>query len=190
MLAIMRADIFSARSAISVQRGFTLLELIITIIIVGVLAVVAGSRLQNTSDFDTFALQGKIVSSLRHMQFRAMQDTREGYCHQLVFDTASPAVGPPSNDYSATSAAAATTCATAVGSDIPDYLHIQTPEFNELGATLTATDGTSSISFINFNSLGQPITAVGNCVADCQITVTAQSSSSVCVNSEGFIRGC
>ena len=171
-------------------KGFTLLELIITIILIGVLSVVASARFQNSSGFDTFSLQNQLIASLRHMQFRAMQDTRADYCHRLIFDITSPAIGPPSNDYSASTDAAASTCAATIDVTTPDNLQIKPSFFADLGASLVALDGTTAIGFIDFDSLGRPLTTANNCAVDCQITFSSQSSSNVCVNSEGFIRAC
>ena len=177
-------------SLVSRQRGFTLIELIITVVLIGVLSVVATSRFQNSSSFDTFALQGQVVAALRHIQFRAMQDTRADYCHRLVFDRATPAIGLPSNDYSATAQAALATCNTSIGADSPSYLTVTETQFNALGASLDAADGTDAVNWIEFDSFGRPQTAVGRCESGCEITLTAQSSSSVCVNREGYIRAC
>lgn len=175
---------------ISNQSGFTLIELIITIVLIGILSVVATTRFQSASSFDTFSLQGQILTALRHIQFRAMQDTRQDYCHKLIFDTAGPAIGIPSNNYAATSEAATQTCANSIGNNIPDYLSIEASEFSSLGASLSATDGTTNVDWLDFDSFGRPLTTASNCANDCQIMVSAQSSASVCVNAEGFIRAC
>lgn len=171
-------------------KGFTLLELIIVVVLVGTLSVVAASRYSGRGGFDTYSLQGKMIASLRQMQFRAMQDTRANFCHQIVFDTAAPATGPSSNDFSNTASAAVASCATTIASDTPDNLRIESEDFAALNASLSAVDGSTAISFINFTGLGRPLTSVSNCSVDCRITVATQTSASVCINSEGFIRGC
>lgn len=170
--------------------GFTLLELIIVISLVGVLSVVAASRYSGRGGFDAYALQGKVIASLRQMQFRAMQDTRADFCHQIVFDPSAPALGPPSHDFSNTASAASASCATSIGTDTPENLRIDSNDFAKLNASLSAVDGSTAISFINFTGLGKPLTSASNCSVDCRITVSTQTSASVCVNSEGFIRGC
>jgi MSHA pilin protein MshC len=175
---------------ITSSKGFSLLELIITIVLIGILSVVASSRFQSASGFDTFALQGQVLTSLRHMQFRAMQDTRPDYCHRLIFDISEPEIGIPSTDYSDNTLAAAGTCESTIGADSPAFLSVDSNRFRELGASLSALDGSSSIGWIDFDSLGRPLTPVNNCGDGCEITLTAQSSSSVCINREGFIRAC
>jgi MSHA pilin protein MshC len=172
------------------SKGFTLLELTIVIVLIGVLSVVATSRYSGRGGFDTYALQSKIIASLRQMQFRAMQDTRANFCHQIVFDTSAPALGPPSHDFSNTASAASASCVTSIGIDTPDNLRIGSDDFAELNASLSAVDGSTAISFINFTGLGRPLTSASHCSVDCRITVATQTSASVCINREGFIRGC
>ncbi|MFC3095278.1 prepilin-type N-terminal cleavage/methylation domain-containing protein [Alteromonas sediminis] len=169
-------------------KGFTLLELIIVIILVGVLSVTAASRFQGRGGFDSYALQNQVLSVLRQMQLRAMQDTRPGFCHQINLVTVPAALGPPTNNYSPGNQAA--TCNITIGNDTPDYLRVDTQAFEALNASLSAVDGVTPISFINFNALGQPRTSANNCSSECRITITTQSASSVCVNREGYIRAC
>jgi len=170
------------------QGGFTLLEVIIVIILIGVISVTAASRFQGRGGFDSYSLQNQTLSSLRQMQLRAMQDTRPGFCHQINFVTSPASIGPPTNDYATGNQAA--TCAATIGSDTPDYLRIDNAAFDEFNASLSALDGTTPISSVNFNALGQPLTSANNCVNECTITITTQNASSVCINREGYIRAC
>ncbi|WP_416307203.1 prepilin-type N-terminal cleavage/methylation domain-containing protein [Neptunicella sp. SCSIO 80796] len=59
------------------NRGFTLVELIVVIIIVGILSVVAAARFQGKGGFSGFASQKQLVSALRNIQQQAMQDTSQ-----------------------------------------------------------------------------------------------------------------
>ena len=69
-----------------VQSGFTLVELVIIIVLLGVLSVVAISRFDDGKGYNEFLLQKRLLSALRHVQMQAMQDTRDGYCHRLNFN--------------------------------------------------------------------------------------------------------
>lgn len=57
------------------QQGFTLIELVIIIVLLGILAVSAGSRLFSQPSVDLRALSFEIQSVLRYTQQLAMQDT-------------------------------------------------------------------------------------------------------------------
>ncbi|MBT42115.1 MAG: hypothetical protein CMF12_06285 [Idiomarina sp.] len=56
-------------------RGFTIVELIIIIVVVGILAVSAYPLIGGRSGVDVAAYQGQVMSLLRLQQQRAMQDT-------------------------------------------------------------------------------------------------------------------
>lgn len=165
-----------------------MIELILVIVLVGVLGVVVAPRFASRDGFDNVALRNQALAILRHMQLRAMQDTRSAFCHQINFTASPSALGPPTNNFANGNAAA--TCATNISTATPNNLHIDSATFDSLGASLSATDDGNSITTIGFNSLGQPITNAGNCSNDCRLTITTDSAASVCVNVEGYIRGC
>lgn len=58
------------------QRGFTLIELIMVIVILGVLAVFAGPRMFNTGDFSARGFHDETLSLLRFAQKTAVAQRR------------------------------------------------------------------------------------------------------------------
>ena len=72
------------------HRGFTLVELVATIIIIGILTVSVGPKFFNRSGFSEYALQDQIISMLRFAQQQAMYD-HSGLCYGVVFE-GTPAV--------------------------------------------------------------------------------------------------
>ena len=175
------------------QGGFTLIELIITLILIATLAVAAGSRFQGRSGYPEYAFQKRLVSALRHTQTRAMQDTRDGFCHQINFQfgAGSAAFGPPTNDYSPANQAAS--CATTIDFvNVADFLRTSDSEITDESVSFSGVDGSSSgINYLGFDSLGRPITNLASCQSgDCRLTFTGQSSVSVCVGQQGFIYAC
>ena len=64
------------------QRGFTLIELIMVVVILGVLAVVAAPRLVNTGDFTARGFHDETMSVLRFAQKTAVAQRRV-VCVQL-----------------------------------------------------------------------------------------------------------
>jgi MSHA pilin protein MshC len=58
------------------QRGFTLIELIMVIVILGVLAVFAAPRLFNTADFNARGFYDETLSLLRYAQKSAIAQRR------------------------------------------------------------------------------------------------------------------
>lgn len=173
-------------------NGFSLVELITVVILIGVLAVVAGTRLQTRKGYTEYAYQDRIVSALRNMQIRAMQDTRSGFCFQINFSYGSAsAYGPPSLDYSAGNGPA--TCGTGISASAPDFLAVQSSELSDESLTLSSADGSSTnFSYIRFDGLGKPINGVSNCTTGtpCKVTVSGESSVDVCIESQGYIHAC
>ncbi|OEF28467.1 pilus assembly FimT family protein [Vibrio rumoiensis] len=55
------------------QRGFTLVELTIVIVILGILSVYAASRFQGPSSFSPYAAQAQSISIIRQIQLARMQ---------------------------------------------------------------------------------------------------------------------
>jgi len=131
------------------QRGFTLIELIMVIVMLGVLAVFAAPRIFNTGDFYARGFHDETLAYLRYAQKTAIAQRR----------TVCVAFGANSVTLSIASAPATFSCA------VPATL--QGPK-GETPATLTAKSGvtyTSTPTTFNFDGLGQPISPLGAAMA-------------------------
>lgn len=171
----------------SKRAGFTLIELIVVIIILGILTVSVFTRFDGTSGYAEYTYQARLISSLRNMQQRAMQDTRQDYCFQINFSSSPAAFGPPTLSYNPGDSAV--TCSSSIDHSNPDYLTTSTSEMSDEGVAF----GSLPFNFIGFDSLGRPLTddsGTPNCVSGCQVDFVAQETVSVCVESEGYIHVC
>ncbi|XOV79575.1 MAG: type II secretion system protein [Aestuariibacter sp.] len=168
------------------NNGFSLVELVLTIILLGILSVTVFPRIFDDSDVAPNVFQAQLISVLRNMQIRAMSDTREfpgeDYpCFKVNFDNFDNAFGPPPLTYYST-----------VDPDAPDdeeiidgleqtcedYIETST-EFNPEGFFATAeqlaadrvdlkavnSDG-DTIDFIEFDGGGIPSAETGDCLLD------------------------
>jgi MSHA pilin protein MshC len=178
------------------QRGFSLIELIVVIVLLGILAVSVGSRFVGTGGYAEYSYQSRLISSLRAMQVRAMHDTRSatvanpsGYCFQVNFSLAPAAFGPPTLNYG--NADGSATCSTAI--DFTSSAHLGTAS-NELAdnnvSIVALLDGSNSINYIGFDNLGRPLTSAGKCTAGCQLTFKGEQNVSVCIATQGYIYVC
>ena len=75
--------------AISSYQGFTLIELVIVIIVLGVLAATAGPKLIGKSAFEDYAVRDQLISRLRLVQLQGMNadpnaGASENACYWLV----------------------------------------------------------------------------------------------------------
>lgn len=172
------------------QAGFTLLELIIVVLLLGVLAVYAAPRFTGVGGYSEYTYQNRLISVLRNMQIRAMQDSRPDFCHQVNFiNTPSQiAFGPASMNYMAGNAAAS--CATSIDFSAPEFLRTSPSEIIESSVAMTVQDGGSLITSIGFNSLGSPLSSAANCSAGCSVSFLGQSLVRVCIESQGYIHAC
>ena len=179
----------SLPSSLHSSRGFTLVELVLLIILLGILAVTVGSRFSGVSGFSEYAYQQRLMSSLRAMQTRAMFDTRAGYCFQVNFSQSPLAFGPPVLAYA--SGASASTCSTNIDFGNQQSLATAADELSDNQiAALQATDGGNPIDYIGFDNLGRPLTSQSNCQQGCKIVLRGESVAEVCVESQGYIHAC
>lgn len=125
-------------------RGFTLIELILVIVVLGVLAVFAAPRIFNSSDFNARGFHDETLALLRYAQKTAIAQRRT-VC--VTFPSAGSAL------VRIASAAAITTCNTDLTGPRGD-----TP------GTITAKSGTTYATLplaVNFDGLGQPLSSAG-----------------------------
>ena len=172
------------------QGGFTLLELIVLMVIIGILAVFAVPRFSGASGYSEYTYQNRLVSVLRNMQIRAMQDSRPGFCHRINFvnTPTQVAFGPASSNYASGNGAA--TCVSTIDYTSPEYLRTSVTEIIDASVSMTVLDGSTPLGAIDFNSLGSPRTAISNCRNACTVTFTGVDTAAVCIESEGFIHAC
>lgn len=165
----------------TITAGFTLVELAVVILLLGILAIAVVPRLTGSQAFSEASYQARLVSALRHTQIMAMQDTDPAHCYQLNLlsggqSAFAPPVGMPNS------------C-----SGVPDFaladagIHSSTnqTEMQLAGVSLlAAASNGSSISDIRFDNLGR----ASNCTNGCQLAIRGQRVRYVCVTAQGYIR--
>ena len=151
------------------QRGFTLVELIITLIIIGVLAVTAIPRFFGSQSEDAFALRDRTLALVRTVQLQAMHDIASTNCVKITANLIAP---PQDSD-----------CAKAISTDFEDQLVVDS---SGTGITFFTTNNQgSSFNSLRFNHLGEPILV--DCSNTCEIQMNNQK---VCISAAGAVYGC
>ncbi|WP_371193521.1 type II secretion system protein [Glaciecola sp. SC05] len=171
------------------QRGFSLVELITVIIVLGTVAIVAAPRFSSTDTFAEYALQQRLQTAMRTIQIQSMYDTRPNYCYKINFVSGNAsAFGPPTQNFQAGNETQS--CATIIDYSVPRYLRTDANELSAQGINLEALDSGLNITQITFNSLGQPFTSAGSCAGGCEFTFSGGDSAKLCVSSEGYVHAC
>ncbi|MDE2417237.1 MAG: prepilin-type N-terminal cleavage/methylation domain-containing protein [Burkholderiales bacterium] len=158
-------------SRFAFEAGFTLIELIMVVVMLGVLAVFAAPRILNTGDYYARGFHDETQAYLRYAQKTAIAQRRT-VC--VTFTSSSVALAIASAPATSNCSAAAT---------------LKGPK-GESPAIATARSGvtfSSPPTSFNFDGLGQPITAAGNAQATQTIQVSGVSQSITVETATGYV---
>ncbi|MCR9421971.1 prepilin-type N-terminal cleavage/methylation domain-containing protein [Vibrio sp. RM-69-4] len=162
---------------LAARRGFTLIELVVVIVLLGIVAVYAASRYTGISSFSSVTTQSEVLASLRLTQNRAMQ--RTDLCNRwLVSNNQAQQVFPQT--------ISSAVCTTSLSNPATDSSFVDAAA-NDITLTLTNNDGSH---FLDFDSLGRAAQCL---TANCTVTLNnlqSGESRQVCINSEGYIYAC
>ena len=166
----------------SKSTGFTLLELIIVIVLVGIISVTAASRLFGRSGFDAVLARDQAISIARQVQLVGMNSpvkpTNPNSCLALLISTTEFG-----SEHCASNSQS--THKLTLENDLVNFAF-----FDGVNAQNSAD--------IYFDMLGRP-SIVSNqqlqriCTASsCLVTITSRNGeqASLCINSEGYINDC
>ncbi|MEZ8329709.1 Tfp pilus assembly protein FimT/FimU [Vibrio splendidus] len=152
------------------NKGFTLVELIVVILLLAIIAATAISRFNGRQSYELYALQEQVSSVVRQVQLNRMQSNMDmslSGAESLRLVAANDCIGSQSACDNISE-----TRSDVIASD--DYSFASVP--------------TSSYSSpVEFNLLGNPENTASSGV---QITILSNNSSDrawVCINSQGFV---
>lgn len=162
-----RAD--HRRAGLNFHKGFTMIELVMVIVMLGILAVVAVPKIINSGDINARGFHDETLSYLRFAQKTAIAQRRT-VCVAFSSSTVTLTIA---------SAAGATSCASALSGPTG-----QSP------AVLTAKTGVtfgSTPTAFNFDGLGQPVNASGVAVAKQTLQVANTDNTIYVESATGYI---
>ncbi len=151
-------------------NGFTLVELIIVIIILGIISTFAASRFTGTSSYSTFTAQEQAISVIRQIQVNRMQSNVSAADDSFRLTVHSDCLGSVAACNLNLSNSAQKSQADARS----DYVRESDISFS------------SPNTIIEFDLLGNPSVSAG-----VNITInstTSSNSAQVCINSQGYVR--
>lgn len=152
------------------RRGFTLVELVTTIILIAILSVVVMPRLFNTSSYSAFTLREEFIAELRKVQFMAMNN--QDRCYRLSVTPTQYQVSRYNGRYNDSCSG------TLVRTDAAQTL--------QGDASLLLINTTTKNFSVEFNAQGVPIVDGSRCSGKC-ITVKADETQWIAIESEGYI---
>ncbi|CAM3870306.1 Tfp pilus assembly protein FimT/FimU [Vibrio aquimaris] len=153
------------------NHGFTLVELITIVILLGIVSAYASSRFFGKSSFDAQLIEQEVLSSLRLTQLRSMN--RSGFCGRWLISSNQVIQVSPT--------LSAGSCSTTLPTDTSDSSYVNGQEAN----VQLSLEADGNVNFIDFDTLGRP----EQCSSDCTVTLTGQSGVQrfICINAQGGI---
>lgn len=166
------------------QHGFTLIELIVVVILLGILAVTASSRLIGRSSFDAIVVRDQAIALARQIQ-------RDGMDVVLTPNAVPEHVGL----YISQNVLGSPVCATNVAATSCLSTTHDKVSFSFSPSQRMLSDNAMTL---HFDWLGRPMTVETTpfqraCTPNrCEITITARNGETamLCINAEGLINDC
>lgn len=150
------------------HRGFTFIELIIVITIIGILAIGIAPRFFGTSDTQVFDYRDQALALLRRIQIQSMQCTQ---------NATAPSICPIILNVSANHLGTNATCTDDSTNMCIDGKY--------------AINMAAAYSTLSFDAFGRPVNC-GNNGTSCliQFNSVINPTPGICIEDEGYIRPC
>jgi MSHA pilin protein MshC len=158
------------------QCGFTIVELVTVIILIGILAVAVVPKFDGTDSYEVYPFRAQLISALRLTQQRAMQQTLTSACHQIVFDSAQSRYGVPNRADCAVTVFPANWQPDLTGAVVESRYDIT-----------FAINGVANPGQVSFDYMGRPL---DDCAGGCLINITQTAIAEtiqIKIEKEGFI---
>ncbi|QBF82781.1 MSHA biogenesis protein MshC [Shewanella maritima] len=144
-----------------------MVELVTTIILIGIIAVAVLPRLFSDTTYSAFTLRNEFISELRQAQIRALNNSDRCFAIEVS------ATSYQQHQYSGRS-----------GNQCTGLIRSEASQAIQGGAQISLTANASSSFTVTFDSLGRVLTP--NCSGDC-FTINAVDTLKIAVTSEGYI---
>jgi len=145
------------------QRGFTLVELVVTMILISIMAITVVPKFFGPSEFAVFAVRDQLLGQLRLAQLQAMN--RRGTTHNLLI----------------TSSQFGLARSTLVGETVLASGAQTAVELDDVSISIA---GDSSLS-LRFDASGK--ISAGDCAGGCTLKIIGSETLSIIIESEGYV---
>lgn len=159
-------------------RGFSLVELITVLLLVGILAVTVLPRFLSRGGFDEVLYRDRLIALLQQAQLMAM--SRAEPCHAVLFET--HRFGIPRRSLTQSG------CDASLPGAGEAYA---APSLGLTQAEAVASVSLTAPAELRFDFMGRPRQADGSrFTSRVQIGIQGEQRRDVCVETEGYIHGC
>lgn len=174
------------------STGFSLIELIIVVLLLGIVSVTTLPRFLGKAGVEETTVQDQMISVLRRMQNQAMQQTSAAFCHQLMLtptQLGAPDINPCDPNPALTQLSTTVNFESGLQFRLDTDSSIVLRVFNHSNP---ASGSVQNLPFLfSFNALGQALDQTG---ARFQQGLRLQIEDTVvyhiCIESEGYIHPC
>jgi MSHA pilin protein MshC len=149
------------------QRGFTLVELVMTIVIVGILAAVAAPRFYNNNVFQSRGFADQVQATLRYAQKEAIAQHRN-VCVTITASAITLNI--------ATLSGAASPCNTNLASPAGQLSNCPSPTYKICTPSSTIVISSFPAPF-NFDALGKPFDTLGTTPSTAQKSIAISGAT-------------
>ncbi len=168
------------------NRGFSLIELIVVIILIAILAVSVAPKFDGTASYEAHTHRAQLIAALRLTQQRAMQQTNTdstglagtaNFCHQIVFDDVKSRYGIPNR----------IDCTPTNPLFLPDWQPDATGHIVDSRYEVTFNiNGAANPQTLGFDWMGRPTM---DCDGGCEINVVRPGEKTllITIEPEGYI---
>ena len=144
------------------SEGFTIIELIVVIVIIAIMSTTVIPKFFTSTGFQEYTYQAEVITKLRLIQLRAMQQTNISECHTVLITES--ALGIPQS------------CNLTSGNWQSETTSVIIQDDHDV--TFDVSSGNYSFTF---DGMGRP-----SC-SPCLITVLGDSTLAIKIESEGYI---
>jgi len=156
-----------------VRNGFTLIELIVVIILIAIMAATVVPKILTSSDFEEYTYRDELITKLRSIQLRSMQQTNNSACQLIQVETS--IIGLRATTENATTCEPASTYA-------GETTTVKINDSHNVSFSIS-----ENLPSFSFSDLGKPqgCSAISPC--EITITVTGNNALNVRINSQGYV---
>jgi MSHA pilin protein MshC len=157
------------------HKGFSLIELTVVIIMIGILAITVLPKFQSSKGFEEYTYRDELINKLRSIQLRTMQQTNDAACQYINVSASKIGLLATIKDIN-------TNTITCSNDFAGDTTTVSIVSDNNIQFSIS-----ENLSTFKFSSMGQPIGCIFATPCKITLTITGDNTLSILINSEGYI---